>query len=66
MTGHHTLNLMVKYNRTTFKSEGNFVNVPERLLETAEVPMSVNIATFKKFCYRGYDDDTSFRISLRH
>ena len=48
MISHHALNLMVKYDGTTFKSEENFVNVRERLLEIAGVQISINIATFKK------------------
>ena len=66
MMSHHALNLIVKYDGFICKNEGNFVNVPKRLLETAEVPMSINIATFKTFCHRSYDDDASFRVSLRH
>ena len=26
--------------------------------------MSINIATFKKFCHGGYDDDTSPRMEV--
>ena len=48
MISHHALNLMVKYDGTTFKSEENFVNVRERLLEIAGGPDVYQYCYFQK------------------